>query len=486
MLHIVILAGGGGTRLWPLSRTHYPKQFLRLLGEYTLLQQTTLRVSELVTADCLWIVTGKEQEFIIRAQLAALPGFAGHTGHILSEPEPRNTAAAIGLAATHIVQRDPQAVMIVLPADHWIERQQAFLSLLSSAVELAQQEALVTLGIVPDRPETGYGYIHRGEQVRFRESHLQSSYEAYRVMQFVEKPPLHTAQSYVASGEYYWNAGIFVWRAATILAEITIHLPQLHHGLKKLSSSPDQPDYDKALSNVYRQLDAISIDHGVLEKSSRLLVLPAEIGWSDLGEWTTIHRLSPRDERGNAWSGNVLNIDSDNTFTYGNGRVVAMIGLKDTIVIDTDDALLVCAQNRTQEVKTVVQQLQTHGASVVHTARTVNRPWGTYTVLEESPHFKVKRIVVNPGAALSLQLHHHRSEHWVVVSGIAEILNGEQLFTLAANQSTYVPAGVKHRLTNPGPAPLEIIEVSTGSYLGEDDIVRFEDLYNRAPGDQSA
>jgi mannose-1-phosphate guanylyltransferase/mannose-6-phosphate isomerase len=370
--------------------------------------------------------------------------------------------------------------MIVLPADHWIERQQAFLSLLSSAAELAQREALVTLGIVPDRPETGYGYIRRGEQVRFRKSHLQSEHEAYRVVQFVEKPSLPAAQSYLASGAYYWNAGIFIWRAATILAEIATHLPQLHRGLEQLSPLLDQNNYEEALGEVYRQLDVISIDHGVLEKSSRLLVLPAEIGWSDLGEWTTIHRLSPRDERGNAWSGNVLNIDNDNTFAYGNGRVVAMLGLKNTVVIDTDDALLVCAQDRTQEVKTVVQQLQTRGASVVYTARTVNRPWGTYTILEEGPNFKVKRLAVRPGAAISLQLHRHRSEHWVVVSGTALVTNGDHQFALEVNQSTYVPAGTKHRLANYSATTLEIIEVQTGSYLGEDDIVRFEDLYHRA------
>lgn len=477
MLHVVILAGGGGARLWPLSRAHYPKQFLQLLGEHTLLQQTALRVSNLTTPERLWIVTGKEQEFVVREQLSALPGFATHPGNILLEPAPRNTAAAIGLAALHMQQVDPHAVMIVLPADHWIQRREEFLAVLSFAAELARQDVLITLGVVPDRPETGYGYIHRGERLRIEGA--QPAREAYRVERFVEKPTPQTARAYVESRAYYWNAGIFVWRAATILAEIARYLPQLHRELESLASVLAREDYAATLTDVYQRLETISIDYGVLEKSTRLVVLPADIGWSDLGEWATVHRLSPRDQRGNAWSGNVVNIDSDNTFVHGNGRVIATIGLQDTVVIDTEDALLVCARDRTQDVKTIVQQLQTRGAAVAYTARTVNRPWGTYTVLEESAHFKVKRIVVRPGAALSLQLHRHRSEHWVVVSGVAAITNGEQRFTLEANQSTYVPAGAKHRLANPGPETLEIIEVATGSYLGEDDIVRFEDLYNR-------
>lgn len=474
MLHVVILAGGGGTRLWPLSRTHYPKQFLKLLGEHSLIQQTVLRVSELITADRLWIVGGTEQEFIIRTQLEALPGFDSRLSHMLSEPAPKNTAAAIGLAATHIVRTDPQAVMVILPADHWIEEQHRFHSLLASAAALAQQETLITLGVIPDRPETGYGYIQRGERVKLNGSPLLQEYEVYQAKHFIEKPPLSSAQSYVASGHYYWNAGIFIWRAATILTEIATYLPQLHHGLETLVLSSNQTDYEKTLADVYQQLDVISIDHGVLEKSTRLLVMPADIGWSDLGEWSTIHRLSQKDERGNTKNGNVINIESDNTFVYGHGRVVAMIGLKDTIVIDTNDALLVCAQNRTQAVKAVVQQLQTHGASIIHTARTVHRPWGTYTVLEEGENFKVKRLLVNPHSALSLQFHQHRSEHWVVISGIASVMNGDQQFSLEANQSTYIPAGTKHRLANLRQEILEIIEVSTGSYLGEDDIVRFD------------
>ena len=479
MLHVVILAGGGGTRLWPLSRIHYPKQFLKLLGDYTLLQQTALRVRNLVSPDRQWIVTGKEQEFIVRAQLAALPGFDTLSGNILLEPEPRNTAAAIALAALHILRIDPHAVMVVLPADHWIERNDLFASLLVTAAALAEKDMLVTLGIVPDHPATGYGYIQRGNRLPLQPPAEVTAQELYQVAQFVEKPSLATAQAYVDSGTYYWNAGIFVWRATTILDEISIYLPRLYDGMQEIASSLADATSAKTVTEVYSRLDAASIDYGVLEQSQRLLVLPADIGWSDLGEWTTIHRLSPQDERGNVLNGNVVNIDSEKTFVHSNGRVIATIGLQNTVIIDTDDALLICAQDRTQEVKGVVQQLQTRGAMVAYTARTVHRPWGTYTVLEEGPAFKVKRIFVNPGAALSLQLHRHRSEHWVVVSGVAEVINGDQHFILEANQSTYVPAGVTHRLTNSWTEPLEVIEVATGSYLGEDDIVRFDDIYQR-------
>lgn len=479
MLHAVILAGGGGTRLWPLSRAHYPKQFLKLLGEHTLLQQTVLRPGALIPPERFWIVTGKEQEFIVRSQLAALPEFGTDAGQILVEPVGRNTAAAIGLAAVHLLRHDPEAVMAVMPADHWIARPNVFVALLEQAAQLAQDGVLVTLGIIPDRPETGYGYIRRGAQVFGSPSTSGEGVVAYRVERFVEKPTVQKAREYLDSGTYYWNGGIFLWQASTILAEIAAHMPALAQGLREITQSLAGNASAQTLEAVYHRLESVSIDYGVLEKSSRIVVLPADIGWSDLGEWTTIHRLFPRDERGNSLGKNVIDIESENSFVYGSGRTIATIGLKDTVVIDTDDALLICPRDRAQEVKAIVQHLQSRGAEVAQLHRTVHRPWGTYTVLEEGRHFKVKRIVVHPGAALSLQLHHHRSEHWVVVSGVAQVTNGDQEFVLRANQSTYVPQGTKHRLANPGTEPLEIIEVQTGSYLGEDDIVRFADLYKR-------
>jgi mannose-1-phosphate guanylyltransferase/mannose-6-phosphate isomerase len=412
---------------------------------------------------------------MVQSQLAALPGMSGGTAHVVTEPLGRNTAAAIGLAALHIQRVDPAAVMIVLPADHWITRPAAFVALLQSATTLAEQELLVTLGIVPDRPETGYGYIKRGRPFPQQPENAA----AYQVERFVEKPSLPVAQEYVTSGAYYWNAGIFLWRAATILQEIATYMPALYDDLSEIARNLDKKNADVTLATIYPRLESVSIDYGVLEKSTRIVVVPADIGWSDLGEWTAIHRLSPQDEHGNTLNGNIVNLENENSFVYSSRRPVAAIGLKDMVVVDTEDALLVCSRDRVQEVKTVVQRLQTQGAEVANTPRTVQRPWGTYTVLEESSHFKVKRIVVAPGASLSLQMHQHRSEHWVVVQGVAQVINGEQEFLLHANQSTYIPKETKHRLANPGTEPLEIIEVQTGPYLGEDDIVRFADIYGR-------
>ncbi|MSQ48307.1 MAG: mannose-1-phosphate guanylyltransferase/mannose-6-phosphate isomerase [Deltaproteobacteria bacterium] len=474
MLHAVILAGGGGTRLWPLSRAQFPKQFLSLFGDQTLLQQTVSRLETIVAPQCVWIVTGQEQRFLVEAQLAALPGMSTGAAHVLTEPCGRNTAAAIGLAAIHLHRGDPEAVMIVLPADHWIERRSAFVALLQEAAILAERDYLVTLGIVPDRPETGYAYIKRGPALAQQPGRTT----AYQVERFVEKPSLPVAQEYVANG-YDWNAGIFLWRAATILQAIATDMPALHASLMEIAQSLDKKNVDDTLTTIYQHLESVSIDYGVLEKAARLVVVPADIGWSDLGEWTTIHRLSPHDERGNTLTGNIVSLENDNSFVYSSRRPVAAIGLKNMVVVDTEDALLVCAQDRVQEVKTAVQRLQTQGAEVVTTPHTVQRPWGTYTVLEEGTHFKVKRIVVAPGASLSLQMHHQRSEHWVVVRGVAQVVNGEQELVLQANQSTYIPQETKHRLANPGTEPLEIIEVQTGPYLGEDDIVRFADIYGR-------
>jgi mannose-1-phosphate guanylyltransferase/mannose-6-phosphate isomerase len=456
-----------------------------------------MRVSNTIPAECIWVVTAKEQEFVVQSQLLDLPGFEGERVHILVEPLPRNTAAAVGLAAVHIQRLDPRAEMAVLPADHWIERQSDFVALIQRAASLACRGHLVTLGVVPDRPETGYGYIRRGELVHSSLSSQVDSLhlidlidaidptnsidllEAYHVKEFVEKPDLSSARQYVVSKKYYWNAGVFVWQVSMILEEIAAHLPLLGRGLSEIACHLDRDNVKEVVATVYSRLDAVSIDYGVLEKSTRLVVVPADIGWSDLGDWTTVHRLSVRDERGNALSANVFDLDSENSFVHGNGRLIATIGLKDTVVIDTDDALLVCPTNRVQEVKTIVHQLQERKTEAVYASRTVHRPWGTYTVLEEGPSFKVKRIVVNPGAALSLQLHRHRSEHWVVVTGSAQVTNGELECRLEVGQSAYVPQQTRHRLSNPGSEPLEIIEVQTGSYLGEDDIIRFDDLYHR-------
>jgi mannose-1-phosphate guanylyltransferase/mannose-6-phosphate isomerase len=347
--------------------------------------------------------------------------------------------------------------------------------LVRSAVTLAEYDQLVTFGIVPTRPETGYGYIKRGRPFYAYERQARQQPDAYLVERFVEKPSRQTAEQYLVDGDYYWNAGIFLWRASVLLQEIASYLPDLHTGLQEIANSGGPVPSAEVLARVYARLAAVSIDTGILEKSSRLVVVPADIDWSDLGEWTAIHRLSPQDSRGNTFSPAVVDLESRRTFIYGNHRPVVSIGLEDTIVVDSEDALLVCAADRAQDVKRAIQQLQIRRPEVVHTPRTVHRSWGTYTVLDVGAGFKVKRIIVAPGASLSLQLHLHRSEHWVVVRGRAEITNGEQHCQLSANQSTYIAAGIKHRLSNPGTEPLEIIEVQTGSYVDEDDIVRFLD-----------
>lgn len=467
MLHAVILAGGGGTRLWPLSHPHLPKQFLSLVGEHSLLQETILRLEGLVPPERIVIVTSTEQEALVRGHLLQLADFAADRVQIIVEPARRNTAAAIGLAALHLQQRDPNATMLVLPADHWISHRSEFVSLIEDSLGWAEQDELVTFGIVPTRPETGYGYIQRGAPCVG--SALWSG--AYQVARFVEKPPLTTAQEYLASGKYYWNAGIFLWQAKSILQGIATFLPALAEGLAKIGQSLPQ-DYATTVTNVYGRLDSISIDFAVLERTSHLVVVPTMMKWSDLGEWTAIHRLSPQDERGNTIRGQAVLQDSDNSFIYSSHRPIAGIGLKDLVVVETDGAVLVSTHDRVQEVKRISQQLTFPQVRQPHTSQPVQRHWGIYTILEEGPTFKVKRLEIKPGASISLQFHHYRNEHWVVVQGTARVTRGSEEITLQTNESTYVPQGTIHRLANPGPELLEVIEVQTGAYLGEDDIIR--------------
>ena len=469
MLHVVILAGGGGTRLWPLSRPDTPKQFLPLLSQYSLLQKTLLRLEGSIPPERVWIVTGTEHQPLVRAHLSQLPNFANGTVQIVTEPVGRNTAAAIGLAAVHLQHIDPEAIMLVLPADHWIEQDREFVSLVHKSLGWAEKGFLVTFGIVPSRPETGYGYIQRGQ----RGVRLSQESQAYQVERFVEKPPLALAKEYAASDSYYWNAGIFLWQAATIMQEITTYLPSLASALQEISLSFHSGNTAMTLGALYPHLQSISIDSGVLEKSSRLVVVPADIGWSDIGEWTAIHRLSSQDEQGNAVHGQTLVVESKNSFIYSSHRPIAAIGLSNLVIVEAEDAVLVCAPEYIQEVKTIGQYLPIPSITTADSLPTVQRPWGTYTVLEERPYDKVKRLVVNPGFSLSLQRHSFRNEHWVIVQGTARIINGEEELLLHANQSTYIPQGTVHQLANPGPGLLEVIEVQTGSYFGEDDIVRY-------------
>jgi mannose-1-phosphate guanylyltransferase/mannose-6-phosphate isomerase len=364
--------------------------------------------------------------------------------------------------------------MVVLSADHAIRDVEGFRECLARAARAAEQDYLVTLGITPSRPETGYGYIRRGGPCA--EAGLEG---VSRVERFVEKPDLATAQGYLQSGRYYWNSGMFVWKVRTFLQELARHLPDLHEGLEEVRKSIGGGNEAAAVRSVFFRLASVSVDYGIMERTDRAAVVPADIGWSDVGSWTALEEVTDKDAAGNIVAGNVIDIDSRDSVIYADQRLVATIGLRDLIVVDTPDATLVCSRDRAQDVKKVVEELKKRRADEHVTHRTVHRPWGNYTVLEEGERFKIKRIVVHPGAKLSHQLHYHRSEHWVVVSGTARVTNGDREYDVHTNESTYIPMSTKHRLENPGKVPLQIIEVQNGEYLEEDDIVRFDDDYKR-------
>ncbi len=462
-VHAVILAGGSGSRLWPMSRQNLPKQFLTLDGDATLLQTTIDRLSPTIVAKDVLIVT-QESHAKGEAYHALLPY------RTLFEPIGRNTAPAIALAAACLMAEGEDPVMVVLPADHIIKDEARFRAHLDVAIRAAQGGKLVTFGIRPTRPDTGFGYIkaHRGEDV-------------YEVERFTEKPDLETAEHFLKDGDYYWNSGMFVWRASVILAEIQRYLPAVHQIVQTiLAESRAGATFQQAVEKHFAAMPSISIDYGVLEKSDRVSLIPCDIGWNDVGSWQAVHEVAPKDENGNAIQGNVIAIDCKNSLIRAEKRLVAVIGVEDLCVIETADAVLISKSDQTQRVREVVDALHEQGATehIFHTK--VHRPWGSYTVLEEDPEgFKLKRIEVAPGARLSLQSHRQRSEHWVVVSGTATVTNGEEIITVYKNQSTYIPIGTKHRLENLGNEPLHIVEIQVGDYLGEDDIQRYEDNYGR-------
>ena len=484
-LYAVIMAGGSGTRFWPLSREAMPKQLLRIDGGETLIQQTIARVSPLVPADRIYIVTNKNHAEQIRFQVPEI-----RKENYIIEPVAKNTAAAIGLAALRIHHHNPDGVMAVLSADHVIRHRDRFLETLKDANGLTKSGYLVTIGIRPTRPETGYGYIEAGEKLEVRSQETEVRRQktetegadapvAFRVQRFVEKPDIETARGYVEAGSYYWNSGMFVWRTGVILEEIGRHMAPLYKGLKEIESSLGKETEESVTGKVFSKLEPISIDYGVMEKSDKVVVIPADLGWNDVGSWTALDEISDRDVNGNVITGNVVDVDSKDSIIYAANRLVATLGLKDTVVVDTEDATLVCRKDRAQDVKKIVAELKRRGAEEHMTHRTVVRPWGSYTLLEKGERYKIKRIMVNPGAMLSLQMHHHRSEHWVVVSGTARVRRGEEVFFVNPNESTYISMETKHRLENPGKIPLQIIEVQNGEYLEEDDIVRFDDEYGR-------
>lgn len=474
-LFAIILAGGSGTRFWPLSRHLYPKQLLRLTGNQTLIQQTMHRVLGCLPARRVLLSTNPAQADFIQVQLGDWKEELKN--NYILEPEARNTAPAIALAATEIVKRDPEAVMLVLPADHVIKGKSRFRAAVALGTELAQAGHLVTFGVRPIRPEAGYGYIAPDKRSKLRSC---QGLVGYPVVRFVEKPTSAAAAKYLKTGNYFWNSGIFMWRASVILAELAKHQPRLARAMARIGAFRNADSNDQRLAQAYKRLPPVSIDKGVLERSSRAAVIPVDFSWSDVGNWSSLEEVAPRSKTGNVVSGNVVDLDSRNSVLCADRRLVATIGLSDMVVVDTPDATLICPKARSQEVKKVVEILKHRGAPEHLEHRTVSRPWGSYTVLEEGLGYKVKQVTVNPGGRLSLQLHHQRSEHWVVIAGIARVTCGDRVFTLEMGQSADIPRATKHRLENPGTEPLHIIEVQNGSYLGEDDIVRFQDDYGRA------
>ena len=465
----VILSGGSGTRLWPLSRDAFPKQFLALVGHDSMLQATWHRVAPLTSGGPI-VVAGEAHRFMVAEQLREA-GCA--EAKILLEPVARNTAPAIAAAALEATRDGADPLLLVLPSDHVIADARAFRAAVRAASAAAEAGSLVTFGIVPTGPETGYGYIKAaaGEGVR-------------AVERFVEKPDAATAAAYVASGDYAWNSGMFLFRASAYLAELERHQPAMLAACREaLARARRDVDFVRLDATTFAASPSDSIDYAVMEKTAHAAVLAIDVGWNDVGSWAALWQVAEQDGDGNAHHGDVLARDCRDTLAWGDGRLLALLGLRDVVVVDTADAVLVAHKDHVQDVKAIVAELKRRGRGETSLHRKVYRPWGHYDSVDVGDRFQVKRITVKPGAALSLQMHHHRAEHWIVVSGTARVTRGDEVILLGENQSTYIPLGVKHRLGNPGVVPLELVEVQSGSYLGEDDIVRFEDVYGRdAPG----
>lgn len=470
MLHPVVLSGGSGTRLWPLSRGNQPKQFLALMGDHSLFQETILRASRLENAQAPVTVCSDDHRFMVGEQLQ---GIGVASGGILLEPMARNTAPAIALAALHVAVADADGTMLVMPADHLIEDETAFRGAVSSALELANAGWLVTFGIRPGYAETGYGYIQSGEPL---------GEAGFRVRQFVEKPDLATAEKYVEEGTYAWNSGMFLFRAAQYLEELERHAPGIAAAAREAyARSQSDLDFIRVAADAFAGSPSDSIDYAVMEKTDRAAVVPVSCGWSDIGSWSSLWSLAQRDSDGNRHEGDVISVDTRGSLVRASERrMIATLGVEDLVIIDTADATLIARKDRVQDVKVIVDRLKSAGRTEHLFHRKVYRPWGSYDSIAVGERFQVKRIVVKPNAALSLQKHAHRAEHWIVVSGVAEVTCDDRTFDLHENESTYIPLGSVHRLRNNGTQPVELIEVQSGSYLGEDDIVRLEDVYGRS------
>lgn len=481
----VILSGGAGTRLWPVSRQAHPKPFMHLADGQSLLQKAFLRVSALPGVTEVLTVTNREVYFKTEDEYQAVNKNDLAMAYVL-EPFGRNTAAAIATAALYLSEmHGADAVMLVIPADHLIAEQSAYAAAVVQAAEQARKGYLVTFGIPPDRPETGFGYIEIANGVEGGGKDAKTGPNAYPVKRFVEKPTLETAREYLKSGTFLWNSGMFCFKVDALLAELELHAPEVRADAQNCLAVSRKTRGERLSlveldANAFEKAPDISIDYALMEKTKNAVVIACDIGWNDIGSWNAVGDLVQADGNGNRVVGEVLLHDVKNSFVQSEGRLVGAVGVEDLIVVDTPDALLIAHKDRAQDVRRIVDQLKLAGHEAHRLHRTVHRPWGTFTVLEESARFKIKRIVVKPGSSLSLQMHHHRSEHWIVVSGMARVMNGEQEILVNANESTYIPAGHKHRLENPGVIDLVMIEVQSGDYVGEDDIVRFDDRYGRA------
>lgn len=465
----VILSGGSGTRLWPLSRTMFPKQFLPLASSDSLLIETVRRSSDGRQFSAPVIVCNDHHRFLVAEQVREA-GFAARA--IVLEPSGRNTAPAIAIAALILAAEAPRTVMLVAPSDHVVRRPDVFAEAVALGAAAARDGQLVTFGITPTAPETGYGYIKYGS--------APLSPGVFRVERFVEKPNRDTAQSYLAAGGHAWNSGMFLFRADVLLAEFERLQPELLASCRATSDAAKRDlDFLRLDAELFAATPSISIDYAIMEKTDKAAVVPVDLGWSDVGSWGALWDIAPHDSDGNVVIGDVMVEDAQNCYVRSDDRLAAVLGLRDLVLIVTEDAVLAAHRDRVQDVKTIVDRLKRDKRDEADTHRIVYRPWGSYQSIDAGDRFQVKRIVVKPGAKLSLQMHHHRAEHWIVVQGTARVVRGEDTLMLYENQSVYIPIGAKHRLENPGKVPLHLIEVQSGSYLGEDDIVRFQDDYGR-------
>ena len=465
MIKTVIMAGGSGSRLWPLSRSLYPKQFLPLTSSKTMLQETYDRVADI--SDAFMVICNEEHRFIVAEQMRSLSVKAD----IILEPVGRNTAPTIALAALQATQNGEDSLLLVLAADHVIGDAAEFKSQIAKATPLAEAGSLVTFGIVATGPETGYGYIRRGEPQG----------DGFAVAQFVEKPNLDTAQSYVDSGEYYWNSGMFLFKASRYVEELQKYRPDILAACQAaLANTTPDMDFVRIDEAAFKACPDESIDYAVMEKTDSAVVIPLNAGWNDVGAWSSLWEVTAKDTNGNATRGDVIMHNTSDSYVHATSKLVSTVGVKDIVVVETRDAVLVAAKDQVQDVKKIVEQLKAEDRPEYRLHRDVYRPWGKYDSIDNGERYQVKRITVKPGAKLSVQMHHHRAEHWIVVSGTAKVGRDDEVLMLTENESVYLPVGCKHFLENPGKIALELIEVQSGSYLAEDDIIRFVDIYGRA------